>query len=829
MLDVNGTRYHLVFGPQDWPMDQRDRKWEYDANHHWVQLQTEPYQFTEVGPHQKVLSRRGSARDAYGHWYWISEDGKKIMAQWAGAKQAVELYPHLAGRRQPAEPRGDFQPIPSDAAIQPKTLSGLAVLADGYLVAGIPELDADNESSRSGLLVIDLYALDGGPLLVPLPHVTSPTPPGQVVEATERFDLAPLSQGGLLVLDRPHKRVWRLGATLESLPIEAGSPGELTTFQPSEGPERRAFSQTISQPVSLSSETYNPVAITALPDGSFWILDRVPPDGDPKHASVLWFYSQPHNFECLRHELITDNLIEPGDDPLKIRYLQGYDLAYLPAPANQDATLPKGQPKGQLLVVDPSGKQVYGIDVVTLPDPATPWSDIERHFATARDDYLKLRLQRSNYYPLRYFAGIDLIEDKPSSQVYYLQSSQGTRWLCLQALPRQKYEPKADIELPPPAKDGESIPLAFDGRDPGCVWHRLCVDAQIPPDTQIQVATRAADIHQDLQYQPWQTQPSLYHRPLGSEVPFSNLWNQEELADPHTGTWELLFQKTQGRFLQLRLTLLGNGLASPKVRAVRLHYPRFSYLKAYLPAVYQQERVSMQFLENFLANPEGLFTTMEGMIAQMQYLMDVRTAPEDALDWLAGWLGLLLQPAWSEYQRRLLIAHTPYFFRRRGTLSGVMQAALLTVYPELGPEIFQDRITRQNLAVRVVEHFLTRTQAGVALGNPSEQTVSTSGNVQEDARVRAHRFTVMVPEEVSSETLGLVKRIVELEKPAHTAFAVKLYWKAFRVGEVRLGLDTVLGPGSRIETFRLGKTALAEGALEEPFPYNLTNRFVVAQ
>jgi phage tail-like protein len=68
----------------------------------------------------------------------------------------------------------------------------------------------------------------------------------------------------------------------------------------------------------------------------------------------------------------------------------------------------------------------------------------------------------------------------------------------------------------------------------------------------------------------------------------------------------------------------------------------------------------------------------------------------------------------------------------------------------------------------------------------------------------AHRFSVLLPiADVTSDPaelerrLGLARRIVELEKPAHTVFDVRFYWAFFRIGEARLGLDTQMGSGSR--------------------------------
>src|SRR5439155_17394833 len=72
------------------------------------------------------------------------------------------------------------------------------------------------------------------------------------------------------------------------------------------------------------------------------------------------------------------------------------------------------------------------------------------------------------------------------------------------------------------------------------------------------------------------------------------------------------------------------------------------------------------------------------------------------------------------------------------------------------------------------------------------------------ARRSAHRFTVLLPIPPAGaegmtpdERRAIALRVVELQKPAHTTFDVKFFWAAFRLGEVRLGEDTLLDLGSR--------------------------------
>jgi hypothetical protein len=95
-------------------------------------------------------------------------------------------------------------------------------------------------------------------------------------------------------------------------------------------------------------------------------------------------------------------------------------------------------------------------------------------------------------------------------------------------------------------------------------------------------------------------------------------------------------------------------------------------------------------------------------------------------------------------------------------------------------------------------------------------------------RERAHRCTVLLPVPLGSpgapadphEVRRRAARVVDLQKPAHTVFDVAFFWAAFRLGEARLGKDTLIRSGSRapelLGPLVLGREHLGESYLSGP-------------
>jgi phage tail-like protein len=569
------------------------------------------------------------------------------------------------------------------------------------------------------LLIFDLYS-GGEPRQLFWPAGVDFTP----------FDMAARPGGGVWILDRDNHSYWALdrnfnviGADVPATPLASAA---IDDFQPADGSSvRQTAALTFPSSFSLlqSPPVLNPIAIEALPDGTVLILDYA----ENQNFSQIYRYRYA---EKLPDEISTAAILDLVDNESQDDFkLIGYDIAFVPEHFDHGRRV-----SDRLYVIGADGNQTYAFRLCV------------------REGVIELQ-PVAEYFPMRLFGGKALVGSDTAA--YY---DFGEKWIPLVHQRRPRYVDEATL-----------LTETLDGRDPDCVWHRLMLDAKIPPETKIEVWSRAANREDDLPLQQWRPEPPPYLRSDGSEIPFlrarkSGNGSQSACVTLGDGTWELLFQRARGRYLQLRLRLSGDERATPRLRAMRAYYPRFSYLTNYLPSVYREDEHSAWFLDRFLANLEGLHTTLEDKIASAQVLFDVRSAPHEVLDWLASWFDVALDPSWDEAKRRMFISHAMEFFQYRGTRRGLMMALHLALDPCADETIFTaSAACRQREQIRIIEKYLTRRIPAVALGDPAEATglrsltLTASWQPAESGSVLSQRYAAfMNPAAPSAITYPLI-------------------------------------------------------------------------
>ena len=200
-----------------------------------------------------------------------------------------------------------------------------------------------------------------------------------------------------------------------------------------------------------------------------------------------------------------------------------------------------------------------------------------------------------------------------------------------------------------------------------------------------------------------------------------------------------------------------------------------------------------------LANVEGILTEHEHLIDHAFLLGDARTTPPAALDWLASWVGLSLEPAWEVERRRFLVRHVDRIYRMRGTVGGLRSLLRLYLGCSLDPEVVFAAGPRTDDPARIVD------------------------------RIGAHRFRVLIPAQLDGERAAMVARIVGAARPAHAAFEVRSYRGLLVVGEGRLGIDTVVGAGAAFAPITLGATAISAGTLAPSHPFEIADRVIAGR
>ncbi len=200
-------------------------------------------------------------------------------------------------------------------------------------------------------------------------------------------------------------------------------------------------------------------------------------------------------------------------------------------------------------------------------------------------------------------------------------------------------------------KEGESEAshafASLDSGIPGCRWHRAVLDAEIPENSTIAIAFRTSDA-------------------AGT----GGVWS-DPLSVVFKEAGDCLIQAPAGQYLRIEVRLQRQGRDTPLLRGLKAYYPRRSYLR-YLPAAYQKDEASRDFLERFLSVFESRLYQSEETISRIPSYFDPLAAPDDFVPWLAGWLSLDLYELLGEKNREFILRAVE-FYKKKGTLSGLAE------------------------------------------------------------------------------------------------------------------------------------------------------------
>ncbi len=397
--------------------------------------------------------------------------------------------------------------------------------------------------------------------------------------------------------------------------------------------------------------------------------------------------------------------------------------------------------------------------------------------------------------------------------------------------------------IPAPADTGPAYPqggaaltVALDSRIARCRWHRLLVDAALPAHGAVRVEVATAEVELSASVIAGLADSAWSAVPLGTG-----------------GIGEALILAPPGRYAWLRITLSGDGAASPTVRAIEVEYPRIS-LRRYLPAAFGAEPASADFADRMLALFDTGLRDIEGRIDRQAAWFDPRSAPSgagggpDFLSWLAAWVGISFDRRWPEARRRALLRLAGRLFACRGTFNGLRGSLLLWLgwdrlegllpsrarcAPQCAPET-----PPPPLPLLVLEHWKLRRwlylgagRLGDAaylwgsrlLGRSKLGDTAQAGATRLDAvrdplrdpfHESAHKMSLFLPAcaLATPAARGAALRLVAENKPAHVQARVVPVHPRMRIGiQSSIGFDAVVGCWPR--GIELGEAALGRGTV----------------
>ena len=336
----------------------------------------------------------------------------------------------------------------------------------------------------------------------------------------------------------------------------------------------------------------------------------------------------------------------------------------------------------------------------------------------------------------------------------------------------------------------------FDAKQNNCQWHRILFDADLPARSSLVISTFTSD------------DPMLPESlNLNSSLSLDSSDSSGDEWDSMTFTGgfaagDMLVQNPSGRYLALKIGFESDSTVSPVVRNLRVYYPRDTYLK-YLPAIYQQDTDSRDFLSRFLPIFESVMLTIEDKISNSSRYYNPLAAPDEFVPWLASWLDFALDDKWPDDKKRRLILRAVSLYKERGTQEGLLDH--IEIYSGYRPAIIELFKLRGTANMEMLSHHvISFARQSIPLRGYvlNESAVIGSSTVADEWELHrpgfadyAHRFIIFLyPVHLRDGiTQRTIQMILDREKPAHTQYFCCVIEPTMRVGEQSMvGLDTII-------------------------------------
>jgi phage tail-like protein len=411
---------------------------------------------------------------------------------------------------------------------------------------------------------------------------------------------------------------------------------------------------------------------------------------------------------------------------------------------------------------------------------------------------------------------------------------------------RLRYEPSGTVTT-----------FRLDSQDWQTIWGRIYLDACVPDGTAISIHAIASDEPPEEATLP-RTPPAnsaglvvhypeasppmppvsfaprdddeqsdfrpVFRRETGRELP----WATQDVEDGYV-TFEAPVHADAGRFLWVTLKLTGTTRVTPRVKSLRVEYPAHDYLRR-LPRTLSREPIAASFLRRYLAIFEGFLRETDGRAHERATLLHPYASPDEAIPWLASFVGLILDERWARAPRpggrfadvrRQLIAEANQLFRFRGTLWGLRRFL----------EIYTDA------QIIILEHFRVRGLGGALVGAGGAATSTATvgggfrvggaigaatedplaGTTEDGFQTNAHRFSVILRTTLTDEQRAVVQHILDAHRPAHTEVEICTVGSGLRVGVgAHVGLSSIVGPTGDFSMVRVGSIFGRDAILGRP-------------